>query len=261
MKFAHLSSSSCSDPSVKETNIFRAVGLKAQYFLTPVLNLTLPFPSLYTNSYQISKLTLKLSYLPFPRPCGFIQLTDWLFGAVAGIFISATSLNPLKNSDKIIFTCIRYSPFISKAHFGEIYVCTFFLKKNDLLAYVPFSPNTYKQTARDISMLNKTQCSCEQESMNNSAVKILYLKTWTLGSRKCIPNYRAEANHTGLHFPTCRWTHFSKMCIEISKTVILVHVLEHNVWVLKILVLSKQYFKKKLPSKVWSCYMPGFSTV
>lgn len=51
-------------------------------------------------------------------------------------------------------------------------------EKKILLACASFFlANTYKQTARDIRLLNKTQCSCEQESMNNSAVEILYLKT------------------------------------------------------------------------------------
>lgn len=73
------------------------------------------------------------------------------------------------------------SPFINKTHFGEIYTCIaciFFSKKNNLLAHASFSlANIYKLRARDISMLNRTQCSCEQASMNNSAMEILYLET------------------------------------------------------------------------------------
>lgn len=73
-----------------------------------------------------------------------------------------------KYRHEITFTCIRRSPFISKILFGEIYAYIFFFRKNNLLAYASISmPNTYKQTARNIRMLNRTLHSCEQESMKN----------------------------------------------------------------------------------------------
>lgn len=211
MKSAHLCSCCCSDPNIKKTQHIQDYETASSVFsYSPFLNMTLLFRSLYTSSYQISKLILKLPYLLSPRPCFTLRFQPafWVIIWCSRMHTYSSDIfkSFAKYRDKIIFTCIRCSPFISKTHFGEIYACIaciFFSKKNNLLAHASFSlANIYKlrelTSTRDISMLNRTQCSCEQASMNNSAMEILYLKTWRLARRKYIPNYGAEANHTGL---------------------------------------------------------------
>jgi len=80
-------------------------------FLHPILNLTFPFPSLYTNSYQISKLILKLSYLLSPGPCFTVWFHSsfWVVIWCSCMHISSSNFfkSFAKCRDKIIFTCTR----------------------------------------------------------------------------------------------------------------------------------------------------------
>lgn len=74
-------------------------------------------------------------------------------------------------------------------------------KKINLLACASFFlANTYKQTARH-RPAEQDSVAVNKKNMNNSAMEILYLKTWMHSSKKkkkCITNCGAEDNHMEL---------------------------------------------------------------